>query len=151
MSRTNKRMLYLGVIGVLLAVFVCYSSCLNTLNAQEKEGGEPSKLLVVWTSGDKEVALKMVFMYAYYAKKMGWWNEIRFLIWGPSSRLLADDAELQSNIKKIKDLGVELLACKACSDMYGVSKKLEELGVDVRYMGAPFTEMLKTGWVTVTF
>jgi len=151
MSRINKRMLYLGVIGVLLTVFVCYSSRLNTLNAQEKEGGEPSKLLVVWTSGDKEVALKMVFMYTYYAKKMGWWDEIRFLIWGPSSRLLVDDAELQSNIKKIKDLGVELLACKACSDMYGVSKKLEELGVDVRYMGAPFTEMLKTGWATVTF
>jgi hypothetical protein len=46
---------------------------------------------------------------------------------------------------------VELLACKACSDMYGVSKKLEELGVTVKYMGVPFTEMLKSGWVTITF
>jgi len=35
--------------------------------------------------------------------------------------------------------------------MYGASGKLEEVGVDVRYMGAPFTEILKTGWATITF
>jgi hypothetical protein len=92
----------------------------------------------------------MAYMYTYYAKNYGWWDEIRFLIWGPSSRLLADDTELQAHIRRIKDLGVKLLACKACSEMYGASGKLEELAVHVRY-GAPFTEMLKTGCATITF
>jgi hypothetical protein len=151
MFSIHKGIRYLGVIGILVALCLSYSSYFSTLEAKEKQGGDPSKLLVVWTSGDREVALKMVFMYTYYARKYGWWDEIRLLIWGPSSKLLADDAELQDSMKTMSELGVELLACKACSDLYGVSRKLEELGVDVQYMGVPFTEMLKTGWTTITF
>jgi len=40
------------------------------------------KLVVLWTSGDAEVAKKMVFMYVYNAKKYEWWDEITFIIWG---------------------------------------------------------------------
>lgn len=112
---------------------------------------EGDQLLVVWTSGDREVALKMVFMYVFNAKKRGWWGEIRFLIWGPSARLLAEDEELQKQLAMMKEEGVELLACKACSDGYGVSEKLSELDVEVKYMGVPLTEMLKAGWTTLTF
>ena len=91
---------------------------------------DPSKLLVVWSSGDRDVALNMVFMYTYNAKRKGWWENIRLLIWGTSSKLLA---------------------CKACADRYGVSETLQSLGVDVKYMGVGLTEMLKGGWITLTF
>ncbi len=47
--------------------------------------------------------------------------------------------------------GVEFVACKACADSYGVSEKLEALGIEVKYMGMPLTDMLKGDWVTVTF
>jgi hypothetical protein len=113
--------------------------------------GEPSRLLVVWTSGDREVALKMVYMYTFCAKEKGWWGQIRLLIWGPSSQLLAKDQELQDYLQKMKDAGVDIIACKACADMYGVTEKLQELGVNVFYVGSFFTDMLKSGWVTVTF
>ena len=49
------------------------------------------KLVVVCTSGDRDVALKMVFMYTFNAKKYEWWKEITLLIWGPSSKLLSED------------------------------------------------------------
>ena len=42
------------------------------------------------------------------------------------------------------------MACKACSDSYGVSEILVGLGVDVKYMGAPLTEMLKGDWEVIT-
>ena len=119
--------------------------------SQEESLKKPSKLLIVWTSGDREVALKMVFMYTFNAKKRGWWDEIRLLIWGPSSRLLAADKELQQEIGKMKEAGVELLACKACSDLYEVSADLEQLGIEVKYMGVPLTEMLQGDWTTITF
>lgn len=123
--------------------------------AQEKSGAEemkkPSKLLVIWTSGDRDVALKMVFMYTYNAKMRGWWDEVNLLVWGPSSKLLSEDTELQEYIEKIKDTGVILTACKACSDSYGVSETLEKMGIDVKYMGVPLTDMLKTGWTTISF
>lgn len=73
------------------------------------------------------------------------------MVWGPSSKLLAGDLELQEGIRQMKEAGVELLACKACSDMYGVSDKLAALGVDVKYMGVPVTDMLKSGWTSLTF
>ena len=123
--------------------------------AQEKTGTQeiqkPSKLLVIWTSGERDVALKMVFMYTYNAKLRGWWDEVNLLVWGPSSKLLSEDAELQEYIKKMKDSGVILTACKACSDSYGVSEALEKMGIDVKYMGVPLTDMLKTGWTTISF
>jgi hypothetical protein len=140
------------MIGLTLLALLVGGAVFGIIEAKAtKADDEASKLLVVWTSGDREVALKMVYMYTFNAKKRGWWSEIRFLVWGPSSKLLAEDAELQDYIKKMKEEGVELLACKACSDSYGVSEKLEALGVEVKYMGVPLTETLKSDWVTVTF
>ncbi len=110
-----------------------------------------SKLVVVWTSGDREVALKMVFMYTFNAKKRGWWDDIIFVVWGPSEKLLAEDKELQNYLKKMFDVGVRVEACKACSDMYGVSESLENLGVDVKYMGVPLTDYIKEDMKVITF
>ena len=137
------KVLKMALIGIL-----CMTIFGTTLMARETD---PSKLLVVWSSGDRDVALNMVFMYTYNAKKNGWWENIRFLIWGPSSKLLSVDKELQEEIKKMKAVGIELLACKACTDRYGVSETLEGLGIEVKYMGVGLTEMLKGGWTTLTF
>ena len=116
----------------------------------KKENSQPDKLIVLWTSGDKEVALNMVFMYTLNAKKRGWWNEVCLIVWGLSAKLLSEDTELQEYLSRIKAEGVQLEACKACSDKYGVSEKLEKLGIDVKYMGIPFTEYLKAGNKVIT-
>ena len=137
------------VVGIIFFVFGWQNPITDA--RENNNNKEPSKLLVVWTSSDRDVAEKMVFMYTYNAKKNGWWDEVRFLIWGPSSKLLSMDSDLQNYLAKMKETGVELLACKACADMYDVTGKLEKLGVDVKYMGVPLTDMLKTGWVTMTF
>ena len=108
-------------------------------------------LVVIWSSADKEVAENMVFMYTLNAKLRDWWSEVRFIVWGPSSRLLAGDKELQERLARMKEAGVVLEACKACSDRYGVSGRLEELGVDVRYMGVPLTEYIKAGMHVLSF
>jgi hypothetical protein len=108
-----------------------------------KESAEPNELVVLWTSGDREVALKMAFMYTLNSKLKGWWKEVTLVIWGPSSRLISTDTELQERLFAIKEAGVRLRACKRCADAYGVSENLEKLGVVVEYMGQPLTEFLK--------
>lgn len=113
--------------------------------------GNPDKLYVLWTSGDREVALKMVFMYARNAKVRGWWEEVALIVWGPSAALLSRDDELRREVAEMREAGVELLACRACSDAYGVTEKLEALGVSVIYMGEPLTDLLKRGARLVTF
>lgn len=137
------KILRIALVGLIGMVFLY-----TPMMTQETD---PSKLLVVWSSGDRDVALNMVFMYTTNAKRKGWWENIRLLIWGASSKLLSEDKELQQEIQKMKDAGIELLACKACADRYGVSETLQGLGVDVKYMGVGLTEMLKGGWTTLTF
>jgi hypothetical protein len=108
-------------------------------------------LVVIWSSGDREVAKKMVFMYTKNSRLKGWWGRVRLVVWGPSSLLLTTDPELQEELEDLKAVGVELLACKACADLYGATDKLTALGIEVIFMGAPLTEMLKTGWKCLTF
>ncbi|MGI5936396.1 MAG: DsrE family protein [Oscillospiraceae bacterium] len=115
----------------------------------EKENKQ-DKLAVLWTSGDREVALKMVFMYTCNSKLKGWWDDVTLIVWGPSSKLLSVDTELQEYLKKAQEAGVKCQACKLCSDMYGVSEKLEALGIEVIYMGQPLTHYLKNGWSVLT-
>ncbi len=138
-----------GVVMVLAGILITLPG--KSARAQEAQAMKPDKLLVVWTSADREVANNMVFMYSFNAMKQGWWKEVSLLIWGPSQKLLTQDADLQEYVKRMKDAGVKLLACKACADGYGVSADLQKLGVEVKYTGTTLTEMLKSGWTTITF
>ncbi len=108
-------------------------------------------LVVIWTGRDREVALNMVFMYTHNAKRKSWWDDVRMIVWGPSSKLLTEDMELQSKIEDMMKDGVILEACKACADIYGVSEKLERLGIDVYYIGEQLTRYIKEGRSIITF
>ncbi|MHC1761678.1 MAG: DsrE family protein [Negativicutes bacterium] len=112
---------------------------------------EPDELYVLWTSGDREVALKMVFMYTMNSRLKAWWTHVTLIIWGPSARLLTEDEELQEKVRAMLHVGVAIVACKACSDSYGASLALEGLGVEVKYMGQPLTQLLKEKKTLITF
>ena len=135
---------------LILIVLVMTVTCMHAITqesapqSKEKQLKPEEKLVVLWTSGDREVALKMAFMYTFNSRRFGWWDDITLVVWGPSAKLLAEDQELQEYILKIKEAGVDLKACKACADMYGVSEKLEELGITVKYMGE-LTDYIKEG------
>jgi hypothetical protein len=123
---------------------------MDTMNLSKKErdkgkrSSKPDELVVLWTSGDREVALKMAFMYTYNSKRFKWgWKNVTFVVWGPSAKLLVADTELQEHIIELKEAGVKLLACKKCSDLYGVSHDLRRLGIEVKYMGKPLTDYLR--------
>ena len=105
---------------------------------------------VLLVTRDKEAMMNMAFMYAKNSKLRDWWNNVSLIIWGPSGPVIVEDAELQKELKALKDAGVELLACKACSDRYGISPALTALGFDVKYMGEPLTQLLKSGVSVLT-
>jgi len=107
---------------------------------------EPKGLVVLWITQDKEAAMHMALLYAKNARIKGWWEQVRLVIWGPSVKLLTSDAELQAEVEDCKAAGVELQACRVCADRYGLCEALENLGVNVIFMGAPLTSYLKDGW-----
>jgi hypothetical protein len=90
-------------------------------------------------------------MYSLNAKLRGWWKDVTLMVWGPSSKLLSQDEELQNHISSMKEAGVEILACRACAEAYGVAEEIEALGIEVAYMGQPLTDYLKDDVKVITF
>lgn len=110
-----------------------------------------NSLVVVWSSQDPDVALNTVFMYCKNSKLKGWWDFVKIVVWGPSARLLSENHKLQIELIEVKKTGVEIMACRACADRYGVSDKLEALGCQVIYMGEPLTAYLKGQAMVMAF
>ena len=109
------------------------------------------KLLIVWSSGEIEVAKKMVLLYSSVILPRGYWGEAHLMIWGPSAKLLAENSELQEMLANVKETGVKLSVCVVCSDEYGVTDQLESIGVEPIHTGEVLTEALKRDWKVVTF
>lgn len=111
----------------------------------------PSRLCVVWTSADPDVAKNVCFMYALNAKKAGWFDTVHIVVWGPSAKLLAEDPTIQAEMKAMQKVGVVTEACVACARRYEVDDNLKALGLDVKPMGKPLSDRLKDDWKVITF
>ena len=108
-------------------------------------------LVVLWTSGDPDVAKKVCLMYTHAVAKYNWFKKVTLIVWGPSAKLLASDIKLQEKIKQMKSDGIDLQACVVCADSYGVSDKLRDMGFEVIGMGKPLTQYLKSDYSVLTF
>lgn len=137
---------------VLFFTLLLFASITKNLNAQEVKVNTPSDtLVVVWSSGDPEVAMKACLMYTHAAKKYKWFNEVILVVWGPSEKLLAENSTLKEKVAAMKKDGVMLEACVACSNMYNVTNELKMCEVDVKGMGVPMTRYLKRGYKIMSY
>ncbi len=109
-----------------------------------------NKLAILWTSGDPAIAENFVGMYGSTAKKVGWFDEVDVILWGPANKLVVENPRAQSELQKMLAAGVKVYSCQACANSYGLVDELRKLGVDVKYMGAPLTHYLKRGYRTLT-
>lgn len=110
-----------------------------------------NKLLIVWSSGDIEVANKLVLLYGSVILPRNYWDEATIMIWGPSAQLLAQNESLQEKVQAIMQTGVHFNCCVVCSDEYGVSQTLENLGVELMHTGEMLTHALQNDWKVITF
>jgi hypothetical protein len=136
---------------IITSIFLVALFLLSGISTSFAKDGESDKLLILFTSADKEVMTKMAGAYQIFAMQKELWKECRFLIWGPSAKMIAESEEAQEMIKKMKDAGIETLACKWCAEQYGVQDKIAELGAEVKYMGKDLTDMIKGDWNVLTF
>lgn len=120
--------------------------------ADDDQGDKAStKQAIVWTSGDPDVAHRMVLMYCSASHKSRWFDEHQLIVWGPSARLLAGDKDLQQKVKQLVADGVDVKACIVCASSYGVTADLKKLGIDVKPMGRPLANLQQSGWHMLTF
>jgi hypothetical protein len=111
----------------------------------------PDKLVVLWTSDDPYVAERIALMYTHAAKTNHWFKDVTLIVWGPSAKLISENIKLQEKVKAMQKDGIIVEACIACSNSYGVTEDLKKLGYDVKGMGKPLTDYLKSGAKVLTF
>lgn len=109
-----------------------------------------NKLNILWTNDNKEAFLEMIALYAFKSKTNQWWDDVNLIIWGPSVKLAAEDAQIQTELFELLNIGVTIEACRNCTDNYGVTEKLEKFGIHIDYLGEPFTKYLKGGETVLT-
>ncbi len=110
-----------------------------------------NKVFIVLASGDKDVAMLTALEYPLRCAKNKWMDEIKVIIFGPSERLLAFDADVQARVKEIQAAGVEVMACRPPAERLGVTQAIEKLGIKVEYVGPIISQMMKDGWTSMTF
>ena len=108
-----------------------------------------NELLIVWSSGEKEVAKKLILLYGSVMLERNYWDKATIMIWGPSAKLLAEDKELQEQFEVVKKSGVIFNACVVCSDDYGVSEKLSSMGIELIHTGEMLTQALQSESIKV--
>ena len=108
-------------------------------------------LVLVIQSSDPDLVFYGL-LYAHRAIKNDWMDNVKVVFWGPSEQTLAgldeDSAQIEL-IKEIQAMGgksARIWACKACSDKYGVSEYLEELGFEVFHVGNATSYLIKLGY-----
>ena len=136
---------------IFLFTAILFNLTVTDAEAEVPQKSQSDTLVVVWTSGDIEVAEKMVYMYTYNAAKQKWFDHVIFIVWGPSAKLLSESEPLQKQIARMDEAGIQLQACIACAGMYGVVNNLRKMGIEVKGMGVPLSNYLKRGYSIMTF
>lgn len=100
-------------------------------------------LHILWTDDNPITAEHMVVMYSKNAILKDWWKDVTVIIWGATSKLVAENENVQKLIKECEEVGVEFSACLACANNLGTTEKLRELGIELKFWGQPLTELIK--------
>jgi hypothetical protein len=110
-----------------------------------------TKVFVILSTADREVALEAGLIYPLNAAKNKWMDEVKVIFFGPSEKLAAFDSDIQGRIKELKESGVEVLACVWCAKRMNIVKNLEDTGIKVIGVGSIISQLLKDGWASLTF
>ena len=113
----------------------------ETMQSIEAAGDE--SLYILWTNADPITAEKMVFMYAKNSMLYEKWEKLTIIVWGATTKLVAENKDIQDYIKYLQELGVHFTACVTCAKELGVEDKIAELGIDLVKWLNPLTALIK--------
>jgi hypothetical protein len=114
-----------------------------------KEDLMASKVMIIVSTAEKDKALTGI-MYAVNAQKNNWITDLKVIFFGPFENLLCEDEQVAKAASKLLDYDTPI-ACKFLSDRDGISAKLEEMGVNVDYVGSLISGYLEEGYTPMVF
>jgi hypothetical protein len=108
-------------------------------------------VVVLIQNSDPE-AIYFGLLYALRATKNQWMDNVKVLFWGPAEKTISSlpsDSEQIKLLKEIQAMGGKagtVWACKACSDKYGITQKMLDLGFEVFHTGEAISYLMKLGY-----
>ena len=110
---------------------------------QSIKEADDNTLYILWTNADPVTANLMVFMYAENSMRYQKWDDITIIVWGSTTKLVAENPQIQNKIRELQELGVHFSACITCAEELGVTETIRSLGIDLVKWLNPLTELLK--------
>lgn len=105
-----------------------------------------SKVLIWLVSGERSKLLPGL-LWGVNARRHGWVDEVRFVVFGDSEATVMHDEELFSMVQEVQGS----LFCRHVAEQAGSVEKLEQMGADVVYVGEPIAEAIRDGYTVLTF
>ncbi len=103
-----------------------------------------AKVVMIISTGEREKALTGM-MYAKNAVQNDWLEDVVVVFFGPVEKLIVKDDEIKDYAKELSEES-ECLACKYISDRDEVSKDIEEMGIEIEYVGSIISELIEDGY-----
>ena len=97
-----------------------------------------TKVFVVLSSADREVALEVGLVYPLNAAKNKWMDEVKVIFFGPSEKVAAYDLEVQQRIRELHEAGVDVMAWN-----YSGRCRTDNISINKGWLG--FADILKYG------
>ena len=107
------------------------------------------KALVIISTGEADKALTGL-MWATNALRSGWMEDVRVIFFGPAQKLVLNDGRIQAMAQELVEVEKPIF-CKFIADRDGNSAQLDQLGMDVQYVGDIIANFIKDGYVPMVW
>ena len=104
-----------------------------------------TKILIWLASGDMG-KLQPGIMYGTNARKFKWVDDVQFVVFGESERLMLDHPK---TFELLQDNNTAY--CKFVADEMEITRQLEEKGANIIYVGDYISNFIKAGYQVITF
>lgn len=109
-----------------------------------------AKVLVIIGTAERAKA-QTGMMYAVNTAKYGWLDDVKLIFFGPSENLLLEDEDMQELLREFHRHEKTAVACKFLADRDGTDAGLNDLGVDVSYVGEMISQLIKDGYTPMVW
>lgn len=108
------------------------------------------KVLVIISSADPGKA-RTGILYATNALTYGWLEDVKLIFFGPAEKLLLTDLDLQKALQHYQETDETVVACKFIADQDETSAGIAALGVQIEYVGAMISNLIKQGYAPMVW
>lgn len=105
-----------------------------------------SKVLIWLVSGERNKLMPGI-LWGTNAKRRGWVDDVRIVVFGDSEQVVMQDDELFNMVQEIEGT----MFCRHVAENQGAVEQLESKGASVAYVGEPIAKAIKEGYTVITF